>query len=122
MMAAAAASTRTHFMASLPSLLLATSIARERASERHADHRSVRRMLTIPLTASSCGTLRDRPLARRRRAETHQRGLRISNGETCYRRAMTLLFRIIAWLLTAAVTFATLGPPQYRPHLGLGQD
>src|ERR1044072_6760751 len=35
---------------------------------------------------------------------------------------MTLAFRIIAWLLTAAVTFATLGPPQYRPHLGLGQD
>src|ERR1044072_3835321 len=35
---------------------------------------------------------------------------------------MTLAFRIIAWLLTAAVTFATLGPPQYRPHLGLSQD
>jgi hypothetical protein len=49
-------------------------------------------------------------------------GLRISNEETCYRHAMTFAFRIIAWLLTAAVTFATLGPPQYRPHLGLGQD
>ena len=35
---------------------------------------------------------------------------------------ITLAFRIIAWLLTAAVTFATLGPPQYRPHLGLSQD
>jgi VanZ like family len=35
---------------------------------------------------------------------------------------MTLVFRIIAWLLTAAVIFATLGPPQYRPHLCLGQD
>jgi VanZ family protein len=35
---------------------------------------------------------------------------------------MTLAFRIIAWLLTAAVTFATLGPPQYRPHSVLGQD
>ena len=35
---------------------------------------------------------------------------------------MTFAFRIIAWLLTAAITFATLGPPQYRPHLGLGQD
>jgi hypothetical protein len=35
---------------------------------------------------------------------------------------MTLAFRIIAWLLTAAVTFATLGPPQYRPHSALGQD
>ena len=35
---------------------------------------------------------------------------------------MTLIFRIIAWLLTAAVTFATLGPPSYRPHSALGQD
>jgi VanZ family protein len=35
---------------------------------------------------------------------------------------MTLLLRIIAWLLTAAVTFATLGPPSYRPHSALGQD
>ena len=32
------------------------------------------------------------------------------------------MLRIIAWLLTAAVTFATLGPPQYRPHSALGQD
>jgi hypothetical protein len=35
---------------------------------------------------------------------------------------MTFILRIIAWLLTAAVTFATLGPPQYRPHSALGQD
>ena len=35
---------------------------------------------------------------------------------------MTLIFRIIAWLLTAAVTFATLGPPSYRPRSALGQD
>jgi VanZ family protein len=35
---------------------------------------------------------------------------------------MTLILRIIAWLLTAAVTFATLGPPQLRPHSDLGQD
>src|SRR5207253_7508284 len=35
---------------------------------------------------------------------------------------MIILLRLIAWLLAAAVTFATLGPPQYRPHLGLGQD
>jgi VanZ family protein len=35
---------------------------------------------------------------------------------------MTLIFRIIAWLLTAAVTFATLGPPSYRPHSALGQE
>ena len=35
---------------------------------------------------------------------------------------MTLILRIIAWLLTAAVTFATLGPSRYRPHSELGQD
>ena len=33
-----------------------------------------------------------------------------------------LLLRIFAWLLAAAVTFATLGPPRYRPHSDLGQD
>jgi VanZ family protein len=33
-----------------------------------------------------------------------------------------LLLRIFAWLLAAAVTFATLGPPRYRPHSNLGQD
>lgn len=35
---------------------------------------------------------------------------------------MTVLFRMFAWLLAAAVTFATLGPPQFRPHSNLGQD
>ena len=35
---------------------------------------------------------------------------------------MTVFLRIIAWLLAAAVTFATLGPPNYRPHSNLGQD
>jgi VanZ family protein len=35
---------------------------------------------------------------------------------------MTLLLRLIAWLLAAAVTFATLGPPQCRPHADLGHD
>jgi VanZ like family len=35
---------------------------------------------------------------------------------------MTILLRLSAWLLAAAVTFATLGPPQYRPHSSLGQD
>jgi VanZ family protein len=35
---------------------------------------------------------------------------------------MSLILRIIAWLLTAAVTFATLGPPSYRPRSALGQD
>ncbi len=35
---------------------------------------------------------------------------------------MTIFLRIFAWLLTAAVTFATLGPPSLRPHSNLGQD
>jgi len=35
---------------------------------------------------------------------------------------MTITLRIIAWLLAAAVSFATLGPPSYRPHSSLGQD
>jgi VanZ family protein len=35
---------------------------------------------------------------------------------------MKLILRIIAWLLTAAVTFATLGPARLRPHSELGQD
>jgi VanZ family protein len=35
---------------------------------------------------------------------------------------MTTIFRIFAWLLAAAVTFATLGPPRFRPHSDFGQD
>jgi VanZ family protein len=35
---------------------------------------------------------------------------------------MTTVLRITAWLLAAAVTFATLGPPRFRPHSDLGQD
>jgi VanZ family protein len=35
---------------------------------------------------------------------------------------MTIMLRIFAWLLAAAVTFATLGPPRFRPHSDLGQD
>jgi VanZ family protein len=35
---------------------------------------------------------------------------------------MTTIFRIIAWLLAAAVTFATLGPARSRPHSHLGQN
>ena len=34
---------------------------------------------------------------------------------------MTTLLRPIAWLLAALVTFASLGPPSYRPHSDLGQ-
>jgi VanZ family protein len=35
---------------------------------------------------------------------------------------MTNILRLFAWLLAAAVTFATLGPPRFRPHSYLGQD
>jgi VanZ family protein len=35
---------------------------------------------------------------------------------------MTIILRVIAWCLAAAVTFATLGPPGMRPHSNLGQD
>jgi VanZ family protein len=35
---------------------------------------------------------------------------------------MTTLSRIFAWLLAAAVTFATLGPPAYRPHADITHD
>src|ERR1700756_1964467 len=35
---------------------------------------------------------------------------------------MTTILRIFAWLLAAAVTFATLGPPRFRPHSYFGQD
>jgi hypothetical protein len=33
-----------------------------------------------------------------------------------------MILRIFAWLLAAAVTFANLGPPRYRPHSEFGQD
>lgn len=35
---------------------------------------------------------------------------------------MTILLRLFAWSLAAAVAFATLGPPRLRPHSDLGQD
>jgi VanZ family protein len=35
---------------------------------------------------------------------------------------MSILVRSFAWLLAAAVTFATLGPPSLRPHSDLSQD
>ncbi|MGY4625804.1 VanZ family protein [Bradyrhizobium sp. USDA 4486] len=35
---------------------------------------------------------------------------------------MSILVRLFAWVLAAAVTFATLGPPTLRPHSDLGQD
>jgi VanZ family protein len=42
--------------------------------------------------------------------------------EVWYLVPMTIILRVIAWLLAAAVTFATLGPPGLRPHSDLGQD
>src|SRR5260370_7592806 len=35
---------------------------------------------------------------------------------------MTTILRLFAWLLAAAVTFATLGAPRFRPHSSFGQD
>jgi VanZ family protein len=35
---------------------------------------------------------------------------------------MTTILRLSAWLLAAAVTFATLAPPRFRPQSDLGQD
>jgi len=35
---------------------------------------------------------------------------------------MRTILRIIAWLLAAAITFATLGPPRFRPHSIFGQN
>lgn len=35
---------------------------------------------------------------------------------------MTTILRIFAWLLAAAVTFATLGPATLRPHSELSQN
>ena len=35
---------------------------------------------------------------------------------------MTFILRLFAWLLAAAITFATLGPARFRPHSELGQD
>jgi VanZ family protein len=43
-------------------------------------------------------------------------------GELWYPIPMTMILRVIAWLLAAAVTFATLGPPRFRPHSDFGQD
>jgi VanZ family protein len=35
---------------------------------------------------------------------------------------MTIVLRLLAWGLAAAIAFATLGPAQQRPHLSLGQN
>ena len=35
---------------------------------------------------------------------------------------MTIILRLFAWLLAAAITFASLGPAHLRTHSELGQD
>lgn len=45
----------------------------------------------------------------------------MSADQSCYPADMMILSRSIAWLLAAAVTFVTLGPPRFRPHTDLGQ-
>jgi VanZ family protein len=35
---------------------------------------------------------------------------------------MVILFRVAAYILAAAVGYATLGPPELRPHSNLGQN
>lgn len=35
---------------------------------------------------------------------------------------MNIVLRMIAWILAAAVAFATLGPATYRPHSDLSQN
>src|SRR4051794_1253334 len=35
---------------------------------------------------------------------------------------MTIMLRLLAWPLAAALAFATLGPPGLRPHSDLGQN
>jgi VanZ family protein len=35
---------------------------------------------------------------------------------------MTIILKLLAWLLAVAVTFATLGSPRFRPHSDLGQN
>ena len=35
---------------------------------------------------------------------------------------MTIILRLFAWGLAAAIAFATLGPAEQRPHSTLGQN
>ena len=35
---------------------------------------------------------------------------------------MTIILRLVAWGLAAAIAFATLGPAEQRPHSNLGQN
>ena len=40
----------------------------------------------------------------------------------CYGTAMTIILRLIAWGLAAAIAYVTLGPASQRPHSNLGQN
>jgi VanZ family protein len=40
----------------------------------------------------------------------------------CYGTGMTIILRLFAWGLAAAIAFATLGPAEQRPHSSLGQN
>lgn len=40
----------------------------------------------------------------------------------CYALRMTIILRLAAWGLAAAIAFATLGPAEQRPHSNLGQN
>src|SRR4030095_14349072 len=42
--------------------------------------------------------------------------------KSCYASAMTIILRLFAWGLAAAIAFATLGPAAQRPHSNLGQN
>ncbi|MEH2507677.1 VanZ family protein [Bradyrhizobium sp. AZCC 1578] len=42
--------------------------------------------------------------------------------KSCYAIPMTIILRLFAWGLTAAIAFATLGPAEQRPHSNLGQN
>src|SRR3954469_15318440 len=42
--------------------------------------------------------------------------------ESCYGTAMTIILRLFAWGLAAAIAYATLGPATQRPHSNLGQN
>src|SRR4029434_7513488 len=42
--------------------------------------------------------------------------------KSCYATAMTIILRLFAWGLAAAIAYATLGPAEQRPHSNLGQN
>lgn len=53
---------------------------------------------------------------------TTPRALLPCTDRSCYAIMMDAIFKLIAWLLAAAVIFATLGPANLRPHFDLGHN